>query len=387
MRTGAVALPLLAGLLLAGLLLAGLAAGAARAQTAPMLEIGGKQVPLTTGGWIAAGDAAGRLVPELKLGGFGLIRNLVLLRPAFDGHTIAVMAEVNVNEIGIDDGWGLAGDCEASAVAESAIVVRGGWDAACWFVAARGWDWTADMPPAWRQAQAVAARRMLALPHRTLTVGLRVANRQDVIDLRFHLLETADAPQREVLAEWASASLGLLTAGLTHGLPAGRTLPAFDLAPSALAGAGIVQDRIARLQALVAEGALNEEEARRQETAIRESAAREGSWSFDPDTIEGFRWFALQTGSALSDASLTFLWTAQSLQAATVTLLQTSLRSAQAYFTGVFWKHVTTPVTRVDAARVVDFAYGGTAQAVEQRRADLLPWPDSPAGRRSAAGR
>ena len=244
-RTGGIAEMRSACLVL--LVLACMHAGAARAQTAPLLDIAGKQVPLTAGQWIAAGDAAGRLVPEMQLGGFGLIRNLVLLRPAFDGHTVAVMAEVNVNEIGIEDGWGLAGDCEASAVAKSAIVVRGGWDAACWFVAARAWDWTADLPPAWRQAQAAAARRALALPHRTLTVGLRVANRQNVIDLRFHLLETADTPPRAVLAEWASASLGLLAAGLTHGLPAGRTLPEFDLAPGALAGAGIIQARLTRV--------------------------------------------------------------------------------------------------------------------------------------------
>lgn len=364
-------------------LLLPLAAAGARAQTPPMLEVGGKQVPLAAGPWIAAGDAAGRLVPEMALGGFGLIRNLVLLRPSFDGRAVVAMAEVNVNEIGVEDGWGLAADCEASAVVESAIPVRGGWDAACWFVAARGWDWAAEMPPAWRQAQETAARRRLALPARTLTVGLRVANRQNVIDLRFHLLETADTPQREMLAEWAAASLGVLAAGLTHGLPAGRTLPAFDLAPTALAGAGIVQDRLARLRALVAQGALTEQEAHRQEAEIRDSAAREGSWSFDPDTIDGFRWFSLQAGSALSDASLTFLWTAQSVQAATVTLLQTSLRSAQAYATSVFWKHVATPVTRADAARVVDFAYGGTEQAVDQRP----PAPVSRAGGRSERGR
>jgi hypothetical protein len=348
---------------IAALLVLVLAAGVARAQTVPLLEIGGKQVPLAAGEWIAAGDAAGRLVPEQTLGGFGLIRNLVLLRPSADGHGVAAMAEVNVNDIGIEDGWGLASDCQAGTGVESAIFVRSGWDAACWFVAARDWEWTPDMPPSWRQAQALAARRRLALPGRTVTVGLRVANRQDVIDLRFHLAETAEGPSREALAEWASVSLGVLEAGLTHALPAGRTLPSFDLAPVALARAGMAPFRMARLQALVAEGVLTEAEALRQQAAVRDAAAHEGSWSFDPDTIDGLRWFSLQSGMALSDASLTFLWTAQSLQAATVTLLQTSLRSARSWLTGVFWNHVGTPVTRADAARVVDFAYGAKGAA------------------------
>ncbi len=345
------------------LLLTGLAAGAAGAQTQPdqtpaLLEIGSKQVPLAEGPWIAAGDAAGRVETDVALGGFGVIRNLVLLRPAVNGRSVVAMAEVNSNQIGIEDGWGLAADCEPAAGVESAVLVRGGWDVACWFITARQWDWTAEMPLAWHQAQATAARRGLALPARTVTVGLRVANRQGVIDLRFHLVDGKDAPDRVALANWAVVSLRLLDAGLTHGLPAGRALPAFDAGSAALARGGIAQERIARLKALVAEGALTEEEARRQEAAIREAAAHEGVWSFDPDTIDGFRWASLQVGQALTDASLTFLWTAQSLQAAAVTALQTGARSARSYLTSVVWNRVR-PVTRADSARVVDFAYGG----------------------------
>ena len=343
---------------LVALLLLGLA-GSPRAQSLPALDIGGKQVPLPEGPWIPAGDAAGRLQPEQTLGGFGRIRAVVLLRPALDGRSAAAMAEVNANEIGIEDGWGIAADCEPDAAAESAILVRGGWDVACWFVTTRVWDWAAEPLPVWRQALAVARRRGLALPDRTVTVGLRVANRHDLIDLRLHLVETTDAAQHEALAQWAASALGLLNAGLKQRLPAERTLPPFDIGSVALAHAGIVQERIARLHALVAEGALSEDQARSQEAAIRNAASREGQWAFDPDTIDGFRWFSLQSGLALTDASLTYMWTAQSLQAAAVTALQTSLRSARSYLTGVVWSHVSTPVTRVDQARVVDFAYGG----------------------------
>lgn len=342
------------------LLLAVLAAGAARAQTGTVVEVGGKQVPLADGPWSAVGDAAGRLEPAMPLGGYGMIRELVLLRPSADGHAVVAMAEINANELGTEDGWGLAADCEPQASPESSILVRSGWDAACWFVAARDWDWTADMPPAWQQARTAAWARGLALPERTVTVGLRVANRHDVIDLRFHLADSRDASRREALAEWAAASLGLVGAGLTHGLPAGRALPGFDLGPAALARAGIVQERIARLQALVAQGALTEEEAHRQEAAVRVAAARELAWSYDPATVQGLRWFSMQTGLAATDAGLTYLWTEQSLQAAALTALQTGLRSARSYLTGVVWSRVSTTTTRSDAARVVDFAYGGS---------------------------
>ncbi len=345
------------------LLLVALAAGAARAQTGRVEEIGGKQVPLAEGAWIAAGDAAGRLEPAMPLGGYGIIRNQVLLRPSADGRGVAVMAEINVNELGVADGWGLAADCDPDFSAESGVLVRSGWDAACWFVATRDWDWTADMPPAWQQARTAAGRRGLALPDRTVTVGLRVANRRDVIDLRFHLAEAGDAAQREELAEWAAASLGLVAMGLTHGLPAGRALPGFDLGPAALARAGIVQERIVRLQALVAQGALTEEEARRQAAVIRAAAERELPWAYDPATVQGLRWFSMQTGLAATDAGLTYLWTEQSLQAAALTALQTGLRSVRTYLTNIVWTHVSNTATRSDAARVVDFAYGGRRPA------------------------
>ena len=343
----------------AWLVLFALAAATARAQTATVQEIGGKQVPLAEGPWIAAGNAAGRLQPAVKLSGYGMIRNQVFLRPAADGHGVAAMAEINANELATEDGWGVAADCEPAAGAESAILVRSGWDAACWFVAPRQWDWTVDMPPSWRQARAAAGQRGLALPERTVTVGLRVASRTDVIDLRFHLAAASDIAQREVLAEWAAASLGLLEAGLTHGLPEGRGLPGFDLEPAALARASITQDRIARLEALVAQGALSAEAAHAQEEAIRAAAEREMPRAYDPSTVEGLRWFSMQTGLAVTDAGLTYVWTERSVQAAALTALQTGLRSARTYITSVIWNEVSSGTTRLDAARVVDFAYGG----------------------------
>lgn len=345
---------------LLGVVLLGLLAGAARAQTGVVAEIGGKQIPLAEGVWLPAGDAAGRLDPDQTLGGFGRIRNMVLLRPSGNRRFAVAMAEINANEIGIDDGWGLAGDCQPAGTVESAILVRGGWDAQCWFVTSRAWDWSADMPPAWQQARAMAKQRGLALPDRTVTVGLRVANRRDIIDLRFHLTETGDEALRDVLPAWATTSVGLLAAGLKHGLPDGRALPSFELSPAALARAGITRERVARLEALVAQGALTQDEARRQEAALRDTSANPEVWAFDPATVEGMRWVSLQGASALSNAVLTFVWTAQSLQAATLTLAQTGAISARSYLTNLFWNQVSKQETRPDAARVVDFAYGGS---------------------------
>ena len=327
----------------------------------PVLELGGKQVPLAEGVWLRAGDAPGRVVGDAPPGGFGLIRNLVLLRPSADGHRVAAMAEVNVNQIGIEDGWGLAAECSPGAPGRSGIVVRSGWDASCWFIAPRSWDWQGDLPPAWAQARDAAGS--LELPVRTITIGLRVANRHDVVDLRFHLAEAADLPPTASLEDWALAALGAAEAGMKHRLPGGLALPAFDTPRTVLAEGGIARERLAQLSDLVVEGTLSRADAERQAAAIRRTAERDGSEAIDPGDISFYRWLTFQSSAAMSDAALTFMWTAQSLQAAAVTLLQTSFRSARGYIGTKVWNYFGTPTTRPDVARVVDFEYGGRAAA------------------------
>ena len=356
------------------MLLLVLAAGAARAQGhadgGTVLEIGGKQVPLAAGAWIAAGDAAGRLEPPIELGGYGMIRNRVFLRPAADGRGVAAMAEVNANELGTEEGWGLASACEPADGADAGILVRSGWDAACWFVTARRWDWTADMPPAWRQARAAAARAGLALPARTVTVGLRVANRSDVIDLRFHLPDTGGAALREVLAEWAATSLGLVGAGLTHGL-AGRP-DAAGVRPRT-GGAGAGGDRAAAHRAAGGAGrpgGADREEAARQEAAVRATAAARTALGLRPGHRRGSALVqhADRPGADRCGADLSVdgaVAAGGALTARRPAALGAQLADRGDLEPG----YPTAPAP--DAARVVDFAYGGRQPAPGEGRCPL----------------
>lgn len=369
------------------LLLAMLVAAAARAEPAvgdvapPVLAIAGKQVPLPEGNWIIAGRAPGTVTQGTGLGSYGTIWNLVLFRISPSG-ALDAMAEINVNDMAVADGWGIATDCERSDLVLTVVRSRAGWDAACFFITHTLWDSGADTAEGWRQAKATAVRRGLRLPANTVTSGFRVANRRDVIDLRFHFIADGAASKSDgwaanpwgldklpqdsrrlafdrELAEWSAMMIGCLEAGLKNRLPASLALPAPGAADALLQRASILHQRQERLSHLRAAGVLSAEQFAEQSALLRQAEAADSHDAVDPAMEDFYRLLSFQGLSVTSDALVTFLWTAQSVQAAALTLLQASLRTGRSYFAAYLWDQYGSTPTRPDTARTVDFNYGG----------------------------
>jgi hypothetical protein len=369
------------------LVLATLFASAARAELAPgdraspVLAIAGKQVPLPEGNWIVAGRAPGAVTPGKDLGSYGTIWNVVLLRISPRG-ALDAMAEINVNDMAVDDGWGVAADCQRSDLVLTVVRSRAGWDATCFFVTHTIWNRDTALPAAWRQANAVAAQRGLILPATTVTAGFRVANRRDIIDVRFHFLaDPADVPatnwnasqwSRDQLqqdrwrlafdrsvAEWSAMMIGHVEAGLKNRLPPTWITPAPGAAEASLDHASIMSLRQRRLAALRSSGLLSAAQADRQSALLRQAEADDSHDAIDPGADDFYRLLSYQGLSVTSDALVTFMWTAQSVQAAAVTLLQASLRTGRSYAVAYLWDWYGDTPTRPDIARTVDFAYGG----------------------------
>jgi hypothetical protein len=369
------------------LVLAILFTSAARAELAPgdrappVLAIAGKQVPLPEGNWIVAGRAPGAVTPGKDLGSYGTIWNVVLLRISPRG-ALDAMAEINVNDMAVDDGWGVAADCQRSDLVLTVVRSRAGWDAACFFVTHTIWNRDTALPAAWRQANAVAAQRGLILPATTVTAGFRVANRRDIIDVRFHFLaDPADVPatnwnacqwSRDQLqqdrwrlafdrsvAEWSAMMIGHVEAGLKNRLPPTWITPTPGAAEASLDHASIMSLRQQRLAALRSSGLLSAAQADRQSALLRQAEADDSHDAIDPGADDFYRLLSYQGLSVTSDALVTFMWTAQSVQAAAVTLLQASLRTGRSYAVAYLWDWYGDTPTRPDIARTVDFAYGG----------------------------
>ena len=348
----------------------------------PVLAIAGKQVPLPEGQWIVAGRAPGVVTPETGLGSYGTIWNLVLFRIDSASGTPDAMAEINVNAMAVDDGWGIAADCQRTDLVLAAVRSRSGWDAACYFVTNTLWDWHSELPPAWRQAMTIAGKRLLHLPNTTVTAGFRVANRHDVIDVRFHFVSGPIA-QRDAswstspwhrdslrqdrrrltvdrdLAEWSAMMIGCIEAGLKHRLDESHTVPAPGADEAVLDRSSILHLRQRRLEYLRSTGLLSTAQFDQQSALLHQADAADSHDAIDPSTESFYRLLSLQGLSVTSDAIVTFLWTAQSVQAAAVTLLQASLRTGRGYAMAYFWELYGGTPTRPDSARTVDFAYGG----------------------------
>lgn len=377
------ALALFLALLVSALLGSGARADLAVGDIAPaVLAIAGKQVPLPEGHWLVAGRATGVVTPETGLGSYGAIWNLVLLRIAPTTGEPDAMAEINVNAMAVDDGWGIAADCQRTDLALAVVRGRSGWDAACYFVTHTIWHWDSEMPDAWRQARAMAAKNLLHLPASTVTAGFRVANRRDVIDVRFHFVADTVEPRNagwsaspwsnaalqqdrsrlafdRDLAEWSAMMLDCIDDGLKNWLPASYAAPAPGAAAAALERNGIPHLRRQRLAYLQSVGLLSAEQFVQQSALLRQAEAADSHDAIDPANQDFDRTLSFQGLSVTSDAIVTFLWTAQSVQAAALTVLQASLRTGRSYVMAYFWDAYGGTPTRPDAARTVDFAYGG----------------------------
>jgi hypothetical protein len=350
-----------------------------------VLAIAGKQVPLPEGNWIIAGRAPGAVTRGSGLGSYGAIWNLVLFRIAPTGVADA-MAEINVNAMAVDDGWGIAADCQRSDLLLTVVRSRAGWDAACFFVTHSAWSaWNApqpDMSPAWQQARDVASRRGLVLPSHTVTAGFRVANRRDVIDVRFHFLadaadmasagwdpspsSRAKRPQdrrrlaldRDI-AEWSAMMIGCIEAGLKNRLSPSRPVPGPGAGEAVLERSSILHAKQERLEFLRSSGLLPDEQFELQSASLRQAEADDSHDAVVPAGDDFYRLLRFQGLSVTSDAVVTFLWTAQSVQAAAMTLVQAGLRTGRSYVVSYLWDQYGGTPTRPDTARTVDFAYGG----------------------------
>ncbi len=379
------------GALVCGATLALLAHGDAQALIAQgttverVLDVGGKQIPLPEGRWIVAGDAGTSYEGE-RVGAYGVIRNIVLYR--LQGRAVDAIAEINTNELPTTDGWGVAGDCRRTDIALSVVRYMAGWDASCFFVThtltPNGNTAISSLPPGWQQAAAYAQREGLATVPVWLTAGFRVANRQNIVDARFHFspgargisVETPrrwsdsawsaarieNDPQRMALGvavtEWAVLFSGFIETGIKNRLPATGTFP-MPSRPDAPLQGGIVERRLQALEDLRRSGVLTEEQFQAQTQRLREHGLDPGSQVVDPNTIALYKTLAYRPIVSFLNVFIDYWWIGYPYAAGVLVFLQVTVNSTKFYFHELAWERLGAVSTRRDSARTVDFSYYG----------------------------
>jgi len=182
---------LASGLALAVLVLAPLGAPA-RAEEAPKVDqvyrhgvpLAGKQVPLPAGEWQVAGFNAG-VVSFNARETPAVVETLVLFR--LRRGMVDGFITINTNAGGVGEHtWGPARDCQRQDLYRTRVYTQAGSEIVCSFAGPVLSALDEQSAPAWRSAVRHALDQGWRVPPAWLMVGYRLADRKDVLEVRYH---------------------------------------------------------------------------------------------------------------------------------------------------------------------------------------------------------
>lgn len=146
-------------------------------------ELAGKQIVLPDGEWVVAGHGYDQIA-GLDDVPYGAIENVVLFRLAENRVAAFVIAQRNA--VAIENGWGLAPECERTDLL--GLVVYDGSEnhSFCGFVNYVATAVDSTSARAWQAAMEFAGSRSLTLPPGWLMAGFRRNDLTDTLDVRYH---------------------------------------------------------------------------------------------------------------------------------------------------------------------------------------------------------
>jgi uncharacterized membrane protein len=348
-----------------------------------LLKVAGKQIPLPEGNWVLAGLAHTQLPPKTgPAGAYGSILNMVLLKAAEDG--IEAIVEINTNTLPVDDGWGISRHCERQDLHLVLNRYRSGYDAACVFIGhSNPVKDSGQASQAWGAARTMAQRRRLSLPSEFVTVGFRVADRADLVDLRvsfdprrrglaptplarwpdsaWHPTRVAADEARMAylagLSRWAATFVDSIEQGMKNALAEGEKPPApfaddNEVSPQTVR-------RLQELVRLFETGAIGAEEFERQSTLVLSGQADQSAAPIDPGEVALWKTISYRPMVSTANLFIDYMWIGQPFAAGVLVLLQVVVNTTKFYFHELAWnKYVGGAGGKREAAPVLDFPQG-----------------------------
>lgn len=366
-------------------------------------ELAQRQIPLPEGEWTVAGVGTNTLVSG-DPGAFGTIENAVLVRTGSDGAIDAVI-ELNVNRLSVQGGWGVAAACTKTVSLSAVAFYKTKVDGFCLFVAPTDLGVpNAPGPDAWTEVRSILHADGATPSPTWLTVGYRVSDRGDVLDVRYHFdpkalgLEpvTGDAwtlesvlqtPDRYAalnqLNAWGGLAAGLVEDGFRGALdgrmteaplpnpwevPAARVTAVDDkqdaAAPAAAAPIGQVSPsaRIQALDALLAKGAISPEDHAAYMGAIRSENEKAPETATDYYSTLWAKVVSYNFFRVSVDYLLAFVVTVNSLISGYITAAIVATHSVVQVFNDMWWDSYILSTTK---GETVDFVYIGAGKGAD----------------------
>lgn len=391
-----------------------------------MLDVASKQVPLPAGEWrlaaVGTNSIAKANVGKDEFGAFGTILNLVLVRT--ENNKIDAVAEVNVNALPVNDGWGTSQDCERDDLYAIFTRYKSGWDSSCFFIrhtisspeflpapeakadnlftraAAAVGDVVKRIPigPAaginagevvsatWGSALGQAKTQNMAVPSTWLTVGYRVANRRDFVDLRFHfnpetrgfpvaskVTSWKDSPWHHTKVEsdptkmalirdfslWGAVFHDAVERGVKNQLAGEAPIP-MPWRNRPASERDKFDERLAALESQRAKGKISDAEYMVQRDRIIEDREKDFSPKIDSTTVALYKALTYRVIVSTVNIGIDLYWIGEIFAAGQLIFLQVTINSVKFYFHELAWeKFGGYKAARRDSPREVDFVYGG----------------------------
>lgn len=345
------------------------------------ITLGSKQIPLPAGSWTVAGLGA-QPFRDSKIGAFGTIQGaiLVLLRD----NTVRAVLEVNGNTIPVNNGWGRTRACNDDGTALLLVTrYKTGWETSCQFVRATKFNLDTAGPPAWEQARAQARQAKWVLPNIWLTAGFRVSDRQDIVDVRFHLNPSELlGPETEKLSDpsaWSPAAVKSdpLRQGATQAVAAWAT--GFDAwvqrglrnqitdAPGPLPRvatpvAAFEDAKLADLRRLFGEGRISKETLDAQSAIARAEAPEyQPNTSLLSNSVQ--KNISFRSLGTFVDWGIAYVVTASNYVSWGIALTLNASDSVWFVLNDQYWDNYYAKLSTHDSERVVDFTYVGDTDA------------------------
>ena len=146
-------------------------------------DLAGRQVPLPQGDWVLVGDGF-EILPSVRGGAGDAVESVVLFR--VEGEAVPAFVIAHRNRIGVDNGWGVASDCDRTDIHAAVTYDAAAAHGFCGFVNHVVTAVDGRSATSWKQAVAYAQAHRLALPPTWLMAGFRLSDPTDVVDVRYH---------------------------------------------------------------------------------------------------------------------------------------------------------------------------------------------------------
>jgi len=341
------------------------------------IDLGAKQIPLPAGTWTVVGVGA-QPFNDSRIGAFGTIQGaiLVLLRD----NAMQAVLEINGNTIPVNNGWGRTRACNDDGSALLLVTrYRTGWETSCQFVRPTRFNGDTAGPPAWEQARAQIRQARWTMPPIWLTAGFRVSDRQDIIDVRYHLNPTEllgpdaakladpgawapDVVKADPLRQGAVQAVAAWATGFSAWVERGLRNQISDTPgplPAVATRVAMFEDaKIADLRRLYGEGRITKEMFDAQvEIARKEAPEYKPNTSLLSNSVQ--KNISFRSFGTIVDWGIAYVVTASNYISWGIALTLNATDSVWFVLNDQYWDNYYAKLNTHDSERVVDFRYVG----------------------------